>query len=134
MEDLNDVIRSSPVVVKPDRYTIASVSDYIPMPLLCSSVLDGEITVISLEGSIPAERVLSKRDGFRLLVFRISKPFAAPGFIATLSSTLAKQQINVFVISLFSVDCVLIQEDDLPVAVQALESRGFAIQVESTDS
>jgi hypothetical protein len=61
--------------------------------------------------------------GFRL---RVSKPFAAPGFLAAACSALANRQIAILVLSTFSYDYVFVKADRVADAEAAFKERGFS--------
>lgn len=60
--------------------------------------------------------------GFRL---KVSKPFAAPGFLASACTAIANHDIAVLVISTFTYDYVFVRTDKACAAESALKSRGF---------
>ena len=52
-------------------------------------------------------------------------PFELVGFIASVSKVLAERNISIFSISAFSTDHILVKDDLIDEAVNALESIGF---------
>lgn len=62
---------------------------------------------------------------FAVIRLEISLSFAAPGFVAAATTACATAGVNVFVLSTYSYDYVLVPEPDLPVAMGALADAGF---------
>ncbi|MEU1847921.1 ACT domain-containing protein [Streptomyces sp. NPDC019990] len=63
---------------------------------------------------------------FRL---RVSKPFAAPGFLAAACTAVADRDIAVLVISTFTYDYVFVRAERVADAEAALRERGFRASV-----
>jgi hypothetical protein len=62
---------------------------------------------------------------FAVIRLEISQSFGAPGFVARATGACAEAGINVFVLSTYSYDYVLVPQPDLPGALAALGSAGF---------
>lgn len=60
--------------------------------------------------------------GYRLITFDIPADLGLVGFIATLSSVLAEVGVAILTVSAFTRDHILVQEEDLERAVEALQS------------
>ena len=128
MAQLDDVIRSSPIAVSRERYAVVRLAEPCPLGdhfLVCRDA--DETTLISPEALVPWEAALATETWFRLLAIRMATPFATPGFLARVASVLAQRGINVYVVSTFSKDCVLLKEEDLEEGVAALAAIGFPI-------
>jgi hypothetical protein len=126
MTSLEQVIKESRVHLNPGRYAVATVK-YIDSigPHFAISQDDSEITVITEEENmslIEPERV---ERWFKLIEIRVAKPFNAPGFLATIAGCMADRGLNVFIVSTFSKDYVLLREREITIGVAALASAGF---------
>lgn len=129
--DLESVIRSSPIVVHTLRHSIARFEPGMPVPASAFAVMRDslETTVIAPDDAVPAGT--GRERGFVLLECRVSQPFEAPGFIAAITGALGGADVNVFPVSTFSRDYVLVRERDLSTALAALSRRGFPIEVDA---
>ena len=64
---------------------------------------------------------------FKLIEFKITKPFICVGFLATISKTIADKGLNILLVSTFSKDYALVNEKNIESALKAFEERGFTI-------
>jgi len=129
MEDLNEVIKNSPVIVHEGRYVYLKgdekeLKDHF---LVCQD--DDEITIITEEKNLINTKYKKEVKWFKLFEFKVSIPFLAPGFLAKISQTIAGKGLNILLVSTFSKDYALINEKDFVVAVEALKEIGFKIEV-----
>lgn len=69
--------------------------------------------------------VLAREGPFSILRLRVAQPFVARGFLAAATSALADEAINVYLLSTFSFDFVLVRAELLDRSVVALSARGF---------
>jgi uncharacterized protein len=84
-----------------------------------------ELSVVVAEASVPAEVNASR--GWRML--KVHGPFAfeETGVVAALVNPLARVGVGIFVISTFDTDYLLVQQEEIPVAVETLEHAGHKI-------
>jgi hypothetical protein len=84
-----------------------------------------ELSVVIAEASVPAG--LNASRGWRRL--KVHGPFAfdETGVVSALASPLARVGVGIFVISTFDTDYLLVQEEEIPVAVETLEHAGHRI-------
>ena len=84
-----------------------------------------ELSVVIAEASVPTELDASR--GWRM--FRVHGPFAFDeiGVVAALANPLARVGVGIFVISTFDTDYLLVQQEEIPVAVETLEHAGHKI-------
>lgn len=120
------VIQNSPVIVHSQHLVVAQCR---PTSMECPDAFAvirdrGELTIIAERSLLPGD-VLAIEDGFRLFEFIVAEPFGAPGFISAIAAALAARGINIFPMSTFSRDYVLIRDEDCPAAITALVERGF---------
>lgn len=128
MSSLEEIIKESLVHLHPGRYAVAMVNDIDsigPHFAVCQD--DSETTVITEEKNMALIKPESVERWFKLIEIRVAKPFNAPGFLATISGCMADRGVNVFIVSTFSKDYVLLREKDITIGVAALASAGFQI-------
>jgi uncharacterized protein len=84
-----------------------------------------ELSVVIAEASIPAG--LNASRGWRM--FKVHGPFAFDeiGVVAALANPLARVGVGIFVISTFDTDYLLVQQEEIPAAVETLEHAGHKI-------
>ena len=84
-----------------------------------------ELSLVVAESSLPTETQASRN--WHLL--KVHGPFAfnEVGVLAALANPLARLGVGIFVISTYDTDYLLVQQDDVPVAVEALEHAGHRI-------
>jgi hypothetical protein len=84
-----------------------------------------ELSVVAAEASVPAELDASR--GWRML--KVHGPFAFDevGVVASLANPLARVGVGIFVISTYDTDYLLVQQEEIPVAVETLEHAGHKI-------
>jgi uncharacterized protein len=84
-----------------------------------------ELSVVTAEASVPPEVDASR--GWRMM--KVHGPFAFDenGAVASLANPLARVGVGIFVISTFDTDYLLLQHEEIPVAVETLEHAGHRI-------
>jgi len=84
-----------------------------------------ELSVVSAEASVPPGLDASR--GWRML--KVHGPFAfeETGVVAALANPLARVGVGIFVISTYDTDYLLVQQEEIPVAVETLEHAGHKI-------
>lgn len=81
-----------------------------------------EITCVISQSKIKDNKNIIKVDkDWKILTFDMVLPFGLVGFLAKISKTLADAKVNVFVISAYSTDHILVKERDLEKALKHLE-------------
>ena len=84
-----------------------------------------ELSVVIAETSVPAGLDASR--GWRML--KVHGPFAfeETGVVAALANPLARVGVGICVISTYDSDFLLVQQEEIPVAVETLEHAGHKI-------
>jgi len=84
-----------------------------------------ELSVVASDSNVPSEIEASR--GWRLL--KVHGPFAFDeiGVVAALANPLARVGVAIFVISTSDTDYLLVQHEEIPVAVEALEHAGHRV-------
>jgi len=129
MENLDSIIRLSPVRVCPGTYCVAKVSGQVEDGDHFMIARDwDEATVITREENVPALNALDLKRGFSLIEIRIAAPFEGVGFLAAVARTIAEAGLNILIVSTFSKDYILLQEDEVARGMEALSARGFPVE------
>lgn len=126
-----DAMTSLALDVLPGRFAIcrlesnADVPDWATGDLVSITRTPDELSVVCPQECVP-EDIRSEPDWRSL---RVAGPldFSMVGVIASLTETLARANISVFVISTFDTDYVLVKESDLKTTVESLGEAGHAI-------
>ena len=84
-----------------------------------------ELSIVCAEQAVPAG-VTSER-GWRGLKVAGPLDFALTGVLASLAGPLAEAGVSIFAISTYDTDYLLIREEQLNTAIDALRRAGFAI-------
>jgi hypothetical protein len=119
--------------ILPDRFGICYVSRDEPIAALPKQIRFWSITctedgfsVILPEKDIPAHWKAEK--GWRCLKIIGSFDFTATGVLASLAVPLAAAGISIFALSVYETDYIMIKENDLERAKQALEADGHSVE------
>jgi hypothetical protein len=81
-----------------------------------------ELSVVCAEGQAPEETKCER--GWRLLQVAGPLEFSITGALAAIASPLAVAGVSIFAISTFDTDYILVKEEDLAKAVDALRAAG----------
>lgn len=129
MENLDALIRMSPVRVCPGTYCVAKVTGQVEGGDHFMVARDqDEVTVITQEENMPELKVRDLKRGFSLIEIRIAMPFEGVGFLAAVARTIADAGLNILIVSTFSKDYILLKEDEVARGVEALSTRGFPVE------
>lgn len=86
---------------------------------------DDELSVVCAADPVPVD--IQHSAGWRALRVRGPLDFDLVGVLAGLSSTLAEAGVSIFAISTYDTDYVLVRDEEIGVAVEALENEGFQV-------
>lgn len=126
-KDIIDIIKNSSFSVEDGRFVYTKVKDLpdLSYHFMVSKDKD-EITVVTKEENINTLSLLEKnKDFYKLICLNVSLPFYAIGFLATVSGAIAKNGMNILIISTYSKDYILIKEDKINDAKDVLLNLGF---------
>ncbi len=84
-----------------------------------------ELSVVCEERLVPAP--LNREGGWRALKVEGPLDFAQVGVLASIASPLASAGVSIFTISTFDTDYVLVKDDRLVKALEALRSAGHMV-------
>jgi len=127
MPDLEEVIKTSTVIVHKERYAYLKSNVAPQAPCFMVSKDKDEVTVVCDELSMQNIPHTEAVKWFKLLEIKVSQPFVAKGFLAKVSKTVADEDLNILIISTFSKDYALVREETHIKAVEALQRAGFPI-------
>lgn len=103
-----------------------------PLPAWCApaahthiSWTDEELSIVCDEGRVP-EDVQCER-GWRTLMLRGPFAFDLTGVLAQVLQPLATAEIGIFAVSTFDTDYVLVKQDKLRAAIDALRAAGHTV-------
>ena len=112
--------------VLPEKFSVLKVADgaalFVPGTMFAART-DGENSLVCETRYAPAESI-AREDGWR--AFRVcgQLDFALVGVLAEIAGALAAEGISVFCVSTFDTDYVLVKQEKLNAAVEALAARG----------
>ncbi|MCL4419084.1 ACT domain-containing protein [Patescibacteria group bacterium] len=126
--DLKKIISSSSFILHEGRFVYAKVEIAPPTGkhFLISKDSD-EITVVTKEENIGELDLIEKnKDYYSLIELKVSLPFYAVGFLATVSSAIANKGMNILIVSTYSKDYILVREEHEKNAILTLTELGFS--------
>jgi len=88
---------------------------------------DHEISVVCETKEAPSD-VSARQDGWRALRIQGTLDFALTGILAGISAVLAQRQISIFAVSTYDTDYVLVRENQLQEAVEALRAAHWKVE------
>ena len=87
---------------------------------------ESEITVVTKEENLRFVEVIERnKEAYALIALHPSKPFYSVGFLAAVGNALAKQKMDILLLSTYSKDYVLVRVQDLDAAKSALIKIGL---------
>jgi uncharacterized protein len=86
-----------------------------------------ELSVVCPPGDAPADATVER--GWRALVVAGPLDFGLTGILASLASPLAAARVSIFALSTYDTDYVLVREQALAVAIDALRAAGHDVRV-----
>ena len=126
-DELKKIIESSSFALHEGRYIYAKVktAPAIDDHFMVSKDQD-EVTVVTKEENLGKLDLIEKnKDFYVAFELKISLPFYAVGFLAAVTSAMGDRGMNNLVISTYSKDYLLVREEYLEKATQALLDLGF---------
>jgi uncharacterized protein len=90
-----------------------------------------ELSGVCEEASLPAN--ITAQRGRRLFQVKGPLDFSLTGILASLTSPLAEAGVSIFAISTYDTDYLLLAEQDLDLAIAALERAGHTVDRSKTE-
>lgn len=116
--------------VLPHRFSVCKVNDaacaYLNAPFCFFAKTDEEISLVCPTDYAPPQ-TLAREDGWRAFRIEGVLDFSLIGILAKISGILAAQGIGLFAVSTYNTDYILVKEENLQKALQALENDGYSI-------
>jgi len=85
-----------------------------------------ELSVVCPDAHVP--RGVKREGGWRVLKVEGPLNFSLTGVLASLTAPLARKRITVFALSTYDTDYLLVKEEKLEEAIQALREEGYAVK------
>lgn len=125
---LNEIIRNSTFKIEEERFVytkVKSISIHNHDHFMISRDKD-EITVVTKEENLGSLDLIEKnREHYKLISLNVSVPFYSVGFLAAISTAIAKEEINILIVSTYSKDYILVQEEEMEQVTEILTSLGL---------
>ncbi|SFR64896.1 ACT domain-containing protein [Halogeometricum limi] len=122
-----DVLEDCTVEVAADTYAVVTADGDVSDAF--ATVDDGrETTHVVSEDRLDGVDAAETNCGWRLLTFDAVLPFELVGFLAVVATALAEANVSIFALSAYSTDHVLVKQDDLESALDALSELGCRVR------
>jgi hypothetical protein len=125
--------------VLPSRYTICRLPADAPAPawallgaLTSITRTPDELSIVCPEEHFDASgagKVAKAAHGWRIIKVEGPLDFALSGILARLAGVLAQAGISLFALSTYDTDYILVQDESLDAAVEALRVAGYGISL-----
>jgi hypothetical protein len=119
--------------VLPGRYAICRLSSEALIPdwagpddFLSITRTTDELSIVCSETTVPEGAKCDR--GWRCLKVEGPLDLSLTGVLASLANPLAEARINIFAISTFDTDYLLVKEENLPRATEVLNQSGHRIE------
>jgi hypothetical protein len=125
--DLTGVLTTSRFEIIPGVFAYARAATS-PEPGDCFLVAtdSDETTVVAEAEKLDRLNIIERHpEEYALIALHVSVPFYAVGFLASITSALAKRGLNVLVVSTFTKDYVLVRQDRISDAAESLIELGL---------
>jgi len=121
------------LLLLPGRLTVARLPGTAPLPdwadgagFVSITRRAGELSIVCADERVPAE-VRAER-GWRGLEVEGPIDFQAVGVLHALTGPLARAGVSVFAVATFDTDVLLVREEALGRAVEALRAAGYTVE------
>lgn len=112
------------------RFAVCKVADLTQVnfndEILFIGKTDEEISVVCEEIFIPKNAEVCE-NGWRGFRIEGVLDFSLTGILSKISAVMAEEEIGIFAISTYNTDYILVKEENLKKATQALENKGYNI-------
>jgi len=108
----------------------ASIPEWATLcPFWSMTRTEEELSLVCPETNVPQE--VKRETGWRALKVEGPLDFSLTGILASLTAPLATGKISVFAVSTYDTDYLLVKDEQLEKAVQALREDGYEIKESS---
>jgi hypothetical protein len=122
------------LTVLPEMYAICRLDAAAAVPAWCSSGpfvsvsrTEEELSIVCLEANVPAG--ITCEAPWRIFKCEGPLDFKLPGIMASLAEPLAEAGVPIFPVATYETDYVLVKEQHLETAINALTGYGHAVRV-----
>jgi hypothetical protein len=116
--------------VLPMEFSVCKLKEFTPECLNGETVFfartKGELSLVCKTENAP-ENALAIEHGWRALMVEGPLDFSLVGVLARLATVLANAGISIFAASTYDTDYVLLKNEKLPAALEALRGAGYEI-------
>jgi hypothetical protein len=118
----------------PDHYAICRLPADSPLPPWATIGLFVSVTRTTDELSITCPQInvppdIQHESGWRILKMEGPFDLSLTGILAPIATALAEAKVNIFALSTYDTDYVLVKDVKLPQAIQAIEGLGHKVQL-----
>jgi hypothetical protein len=114
------------VRLPPDAHVPPWAFSPVPGTLWSMTRTDEELSLVRAAEAVPSDARAER--GWRALRIAGTIDFAATGVLASILAPLGEVAISIFAVSTFDTDYVLVREQALPAAIDALRAAGHEVQ------
>lgn len=107
---------------------IALPYDLLDIPFFSITRSDEETSLVIIEDKIPEGWIAET--GWRIIKVNGPLDFSLIGILSSISKPLAEAGISIFAISTYLTDYILVRQDNLEKAKNALKTAGFVVEEE----
>ncbi|MDD5145663.1 MAG: ACT domain-containing protein [Candidatus Pacebacteria bacterium] len=124
---LQEIIENSSFTIEEGKFIYAKVKRAPHMDCHFTVAKDSdEITVITKKENLNKLDLIEKnKDFYRLIALNVSVPFYSVGFLSAVSDAVAKEGMNILIVSTYSKDYIMVKDDCLEKVRLVLLSLGF---------
>jgi hypothetical protein len=87
-----------------------------------------ELSVVARQNDSSGDDMICNRD-WRIIKVEGPLDFSLTGIIAGISAVLSKREISIFTVSTFDTDYILVKQNDLNCAIEALQENGYIMSL-----
>ncbi|MDO5688984.1 MAG: ACT domain-containing protein [Tissierellia bacterium] len=113
-----------------EDFTICKVEDLSEIdfndPFCFLGITDEELSLVCQTEKTP-QNTTHREDGWKAMRIQGELDFSLVGILANISTILAEKKIGIFAISTYNTDYILVKENQLNQAFQALREAGYTI-------
>ncbi len=118
------------MIILPGRLTVcrlAGTNDIdLSLPFFFAGRAGDEVFLVCKTEDVPAA-VTAREDGWRALRVRGTLDFSLVGILSSITAALAEQGIGLFAMSTYDTDYILVKEESLARAADALTAAGHTV-------
>jgi hypothetical protein len=113
--------------IMPQRLTVCKVPDlpgFVMSGLVFIGHTDSELSLVCQTNKTPANTV-AREDGWRAMRIAGTLDFSLTGILSGIATVLADAKIGIFAVSTYDTDYILVKQENLDRAVEALKDAGY---------